>query len=178
MGERRVAGQRVVCHQRRHLFDRKPRRRVDSKRGASEADTHHHQPWLPLLSLLPRSPVPHLSLPCCLHTLDDAFTTLDYTPPPHPHTPAGGFDDGLEAGSSRYKSYVMWLGWCGLQAGWQWEKEPLRIPSTRGWGIVARKRWATDKEQDRECRTWALQEVNRVRQGGAFKVREKEGNDH
>ncbi|KAL1412527.1 tRNA(Ser) Um(44) 2'-O-methyltransferase [Vanrija albida] len=135
-------------------------------------------PWLPLLSLLPPTPVPHLSLPCCLHTLDDAFTTLDYAPPPHPHTPRGGFDDGLEAGSSRYKSYVMWLGWCGLQAGWMWEKEPLRIPSTRGWGIVARKRWATDKEQDRACRTWALQEVDRVRHGGAFKVREKEGNDH
>ncbi|TXT12970.1 hypothetical protein VHUM_01371 [Vanrija humicola] len=136
------------------------------------------QPWLPLLSLLPSKPVPHLSLPCCLHTLDDAFTTLEYTPPPHPHTPAGGFDDGLEAGSSRYKSYVMLLGWCGLQAGWLWEKEPLRIPSTRGWGIVARKRWTANKEQDRECRTWALQEVNRVRQGGAFKVREKEGKDH
>jgi hypothetical protein len=30
----------------------------------------------------------------------------------------------------------MWLGWCGLMCGWEWEKEPLRVPSTRGWGII------------------------------------------
>lgn len=122
--------------------------------------------------------MPYLSLPCCLHTLDEKFTTLEYKAPPHQHTPEGGFEAGLEAGSSRYKSYVMWLGWVGLQCGWKWEKESLRIPSTRGWGIVARSRWTTTAEEDRACREWALGEVNAVRERGAFKVRVKEGKDH
>jgi hypothetical protein len=30
----------------------------------------------------------------------------------------------------------MWLGWQGLMCGWDWEKEGLRVPSTRSWGIV------------------------------------------
>lgn len=92
----------------------------------------------------------------------------------------------------------MWLGYCGLLAGWRWEKESLRIPSTRGWAIVARRRWTGEtvsesaesesdgasvaatlkSEEDRACRAWALDEVNGVRSRGAFKVRVKEGKDH
>ena len=94
------------------------------------------KPWMPLLSLIPPTPVPHLSLPCCLHTLDGWFDRLHFSPPAHPHTPLGGFETGLEPGQSRYKAYLMWLGWCGLQCGWEWEKEGLRVPSTKGWGIV------------------------------------------
>ncbi|WVQ95775.1 hypothetical protein IAU59_002874 [Kwoniella sp. CBS 9459] len=135
-------------------------------------------PWLPLLSLIPSEPVPHLSLPCCLHNLDSAFDVLQYTAPDHPHTLEGGFENGLEPGVSRYKSYLMWLGYCGLKAGWQWEKEGLRVPSTKGWGIIARKRWTKGKEDDRECRIWALEQVNQVKARGAFKVREKEGKEH
>ncbi|KAK8849703.1 hypothetical protein IAR55_005038 [Kwoniella newhampshirensis] len=138
-------------------------------------------PWLPLLSVIPSKPVPHLSLPCCLHTLDSTFDSLEYTPPPHPHTPnpdQGGFEAGLEPGVSRYKSYLIWLGWCGLKCGWEWEKEGLRVPSTKGWGIIARKRWTTKEEDDRECRLWVLEEVNTVRRRGTFKVREKEGKEH
>ncbi|WVF68075.1 hypothetical protein IAT40_002838 [Kwoniella sp. CBS 6097] len=135
-------------------------------------------PWLPLLSLIPLQPIPHLSLPCCLHNLDAAFDMLQYTAPEHPHSPKGGFENGLEPGVSRYKSYLMWLGYCGLKAGWQWEKEGLRVPSTKGWGIVARKRWTTSADDDRECRIWALEQVNQVKARGAFKVREKEGKEH
>ncbi|WVW86884.1 hypothetical protein I302_108939 [Kwoniella bestiolae CBS 10118] len=134
-------------------------------------------PWLPLLSLLPSTPVPHLSLPCCFHALDSAFTILQFTAPDHPHTPKGGFENGLEPGVSRYQSYLVWLGWVGLKCGWEWEKEGLRVPSTKGWGIVARKRWTTSNE-DRECREWALEQVNEVRRNGMFKVREKEGKEH
>jgi tRNASer (uridine44-2'-O)-methyltransferase len=152
----------------------------------------NEQPGIPLLSLIPTQPVPFLSLPCCLHTLDGPFTSNVYNPPPHPHTPEGGFDKGLEDGASRYKAYLMWLGWCGLMSGWMWEKEPLRIPSTKGWGIVGefcmsqqeynltdtgRKRWAREGE-DRECREWALEHVKGVRERGVFKVREKEGRDN
>lgn len=72
----------------------------------------------------------------------------------------------------------MWLGWCGLQCGWEWEKESLRIPSTRGWGIVARKRWSKGQDDDRACRQWALDEVRGVRDRGEFKVRIKEGKEH
>lgn len=69
----------------------------------------------------------------------------------------------------------------------------MRVPSTRGWGIVGkyevprgedvadkigRNRWATTPEQVRECREWALEQVQQVRARGAFKVRVKEGKDH
>ena len=156
------------------------------------------QPWIPLLSLLPSTPSPYLSLPCCAHTLDAKFTKTVFNPPAHAHSPAGGFDDGLEPGASRYKAYTMWLGYTGLLCGWLWEKESLRIPSTRGWAIVARRRWTkgagevgadgenvngkygdTAKEvTDRACRAWALEQVNGVRARGAFAVRAKEGKDH
>lgn len=73
----------------------------------------------------------------------------------------------------------MWLGYQGLLAGWEWEKEGLRVPSTRGWGIVGRNRWTKgDGDGDKACREWALGLVNQVRARGAFKVREKEGKDH
>jgi tRNASer (uridine44-2'-O)-methyltransferase len=71
-----------------------------------------------------------------MHTLDASIDSLTFSAPPHAHTPPGGFEEGLESGQSRYKAYLMWLGWCGLMCGWEWEKEPLRVPSTRGWGIV------------------------------------------
>jgi tRNASer (uridine44-2'-O)-methyltransferase len=71
----------------------------------------------------------------------------------------------------------MWLGYCGLLCGWHWEKESLRIPSTRGWAIVARRRWATAAD-DRAAREWALGEVDGVRARGAFVVRMKEGKEH
>ncbi len=45
-----------------------------------------------------------------------------------------GLGKGLDPG--RYGSYLKWLGWVGIECGWKWEKEALRIPSTRGWGIV------------------------------------------
>ncbi|WWC73653.1 uncharacterized protein I206_107625 [Kwoniella pini CBS 10737] len=134
-------------------------------------------PWIPLLSLLPSIPVPYLSLPCCLHSLDSHFDILDFIAPEHPHSPKGGFENGLEPGISRYQSYLIWLGWFGLKCGWYWEKEGLRVPSTKGWGIVARKRWTTN-EENKECREWALEQVNEVKRKGAFKVREKEGKDH
>lgn len=94
------------------------------------------QPWIPLLSLIPPTPTPFLSLPCCTHTLDSTFTRAVFTPPPHPHSPPGGLDEGLEKGQSKYKAYLMYLGHQGLMCGWEWEKEGLRVPSTRGWGIV------------------------------------------
>lgn len=78
----------------------------------------------------------------------------------------------------------MWLGWLGLQAGWTWEKESLRVPSTKGWGIVGRHRWTEapgareDEAELRKCREWALEQVRAVRAKGAFKVREMEGKDH
>lgn len=98
------------------------------------------QPWLPLLSLIPKTPSPHLSLPCCLHTLNGLFTHQAFVPPQsHKHMPKGDFEEGLEKGESRYKAYLKWLGWTGLNCGWLWEKEPLRVPSTKSWGIIGQR---------------------------------------
>lgn len=68
--------------------------------------------------------------------LDAIFTRPTFVPPPHEHMPADGLDAGLEKGQSKYKAYLMYLGYQGLMCGWEWEKEGLRVPSTRGWGIV------------------------------------------
>jgi hypothetical protein len=90
-----------------------------------------------LLSLLLSKPVPYLSLPCCLHALNAPFTLTKFVPPfEHPFTPERGFGHGLDEGESRYKTYLMWLGWSGLMCGWKWEKEGMRVPSTKGWGII------------------------------------------
>lgn len=98
------------------------------------------QPWIPLLSLIPDTPIPFLSLPCCLHRLTGPFTLSVFRAPEHDAAPADGWDAGLETGESRYKAYLMWLGYQGLLAGWAWEKEVMRVPSTRGWAIVGQ--WA------------------------------------
>ncbi|KAJ9094412.1 hypothetical protein QFC21_005951 [Naganishia friedmannii] len=136
-------------------------------------------PWIPLLSLLPSTPVPYLSLPCCLHSLNAPFTLSKFVPPyEHPSAPVKGFAHGLDEGESRYKTYLMWLGWSGLMCGWRWEKEGMRVPSTKGWGIVGRSRWTTSSEEDASCREWAFDQVTQVRQTGGFLVREKEGNPH
>ncbi|KAG7558211.1 hypothetical protein FFLO_02864 [Filobasidium floriforme] len=134
-------------------------------------------PWLPLLSLIPKTPAPHLSLPCCLHTLNGLFTYNTFVPPQtHEHMPSGDFEEGLEKGDSRYKAYLKWLGWAGLNCGWLWEKEPLRVPSTKSWGIIARKRWTGGAAEDDACREYVLSLVDHVRHGDGFTVREKEGN--
>ena len=71
-----------------------------------------------------------------MHTLDATFDAMSFQSPDHPHGPKGGFEEGLEPGQSRYKAYLTWLGWCGLMCGWEWEREPLRVPTTKGWAIV------------------------------------------
>ena len=44
--------------------------------------------------------------------------------------------------------------------------------------MTARKRWTTSVEELRACREWALEQVQGVRDRGAFKVREREGKDN
>ncbi|WVN89921.1 uncharacterized protein L203_105151 [Cryptococcus depauperatus CBS 7841] len=114
-------------------------------------------PWLPLLSLIPQAPVPYLSLPCCLHNLDSPFSLLDFEPPSHPHAPVQGYDANLDEQKGLYKSYLIWLGWIGVNCGWDWKAERIR-GELKGWGIVARNRWPGAKD-DIECRIWALREV-------------------
>jgi tRNASer (uridine44-2'-O)-methyltransferase len=42
---------------------------------------------------------------------------------------------------------------------------------------AARKRWTSSEEELAECRRWALEQVQGVRDRGAFKIREREGKD-
>nr|ODN92317.1 hypothetical protein L204_05416 [Cryptococcus depauperatus CBS 7855] len=92
-------------------------------------------PWLPLLSLIPQAPVPYLSLPCCLHNLDSPFSVLDFEPPSHPHAPVQGYDANLDEQKGLYKSYIIWLGWIGVNCGWEWKAERIR-GELKSWGIV------------------------------------------
>lgn len=44
-------------------------------------------------------------------------------PSKHSALPGSRLEDGMEQGESRYKAYLMWLGWVGVMCGWEWEKE-------------------------------------------------------
>ncbi|KAK0538988.1 tRNA(Ser) Um(44) 2'-O-methyltransferase [Tilletia horrida] len=58
-----------------------------------------------------------------------------------PSSKSGGGD---KSGGSRNNAYLQYLSHLHLQAGWMIEKEALRIPSTKNWAIVGRRRvWET-----------------------------------
>ncbi|ODO08454.1 hypothetical protein L198_00184 [Cryptococcus wingfieldii CBS 7118] len=126
-------------------------------------------PWIPLFSLLPKTPIPFLSFPCCLHLFSPSamFTDCTYDPPVHPHSPQEWLPlvNGEQEKHGVYSSYVKWLGWVGLKAGWEWEVESVRGEGVKGYGIVGNRRWTESADQDDASRAWALEQVQSVRKG-------------
>ncbi|KAM3078700.1 tRNA(Ser) Um(44) 2'-O-methyltransferase [Clarireedia jacksonii] len=82
-------------------------------------------PWTPILATISRSPF--IMIPCCSHALSGARFRA---PPPK--------DAGTS--SSAYASLVSWVAELAKQAGWDVEKEMLRIPSTRNAALIGRRR--------------------------------------
>ncbi|KAL8290214.1 hypothetical protein RQP46_003153 [Phenoliferia psychrophenolica] len=122
-------------------------------------------PWLPLFA----ASVPganFLSIPCCLHELSGRFTKGEYTipaevlsalPPPPPSPPSDDAPspskiphpllipfyapspDSKEHGG-RYFAYQLYLAHLTLECGFVPEREALRIPSTKNFGMLGRTR--------------------------------------
>ncbi|KAL1712997.1 hypothetical protein EV715DRAFT_212611 [Schizophyllum commune] len=129
-------------------------------------------PWLPILATL-HAASGYLSIPCCAWAFDAKYQRSRWAPYPTPE----GFVDGLNLGgcgtvASGYSMYRVWLASLSLHCGWQVETEALRIPSTRNWAIVGRKRLAGKVEDGRAN---AARIVEEVRSRGSFMARRPEG---
>ncbi|OSD03617.1 DUF1613-domain-containing protein [Trametes coccinea BRFM310] len=133
-------------------------------------------PWTPVLATL-FSASGYLSIPCCAWAFDEKY---ERSRAPEYLIPDDSFVDSLNLGgdgsnASSYSRYRIWLASLSLHCGWQVECETLRIPSTRNWAIVGRKRVPGTEEELDQARTQALEIVNRVRERGLFKTRIPEG---
>ncbi|KDQ60435.1 hypothetical protein JAAARDRAFT_125782 [Jaapia argillacea MUCL 33604] len=150
-------------------------------------------PWVPVLSTLMDSSG-YISIPCCAWAFDERFTrgrgadeffeepsslqTKDARELQRPNEQSlSSFITSLSLGSegsssSSYSSYRIWLaglsGWCG----WVVECDNLRIPSTRNWAVVGRKKLPTPPEQTLER---AKSIILQTKERGLFRVRKPEG---
>ncbi|KAF6756478.1 DUF1613 domain-containing protein [Ephemerocybe angulata] len=128
-------------------------------------------PWVPVVATL-TSASGYISIPCCAWSFDAKFERSSTKGYPH----GEGFVESLSLGgdgsnASSYSMYRIWLASLSVHCGWKVESETLRIPSTRNWAIVGRKREG-DAE---EARANAQEIVDDVRNRGVFKSRKPEG---
>jgi tRNASer (uridine44-2'-O)-methyltransferase len=167
-------------------------------------------PWIPILATLLPDSAGYISIPCCAWAFDERWTRA-YKPYPLPHALSTAvaeqhdnnraevdhqsdneskdgqamFVEGLHMGgqstSTSYAQYRIWLASLASYLGWQVEVENLRIPSTRNWTIVGRKRLDLEDAQDQGLGLW-MQRAAKIIEGimdrGMFKVRLPEGKDH
>lgn len=129
-------------------------------------------PWIPLFAALTPDAA-WLNIPCCLHALAGRFETMTYSipapyldslpeppspPPPSERTPSIDTHPLLYpfyqpspsnlTESSRYNAYQLFLAHLSLRCGFLPEREALRIPSTKNYGLVGRKRlWDLDEDR-------------------------------
>lgn len=117
-------------------------------------------PWLPLFAAsVPNSAF--LSIPCCLHSLSGRFTHSEYIIPPEflaalpptPSTPLKNahpllipfYAPAPNEQGGRYLAYQLYLAHLALLCGFVPEREALRIPSTKNFGMLGRTRvWGAE----------------------------------
>ncbi|KAI0305739.1 hypothetical protein B0F90DRAFT_1624965 [Multifurca ochricompacta] len=130
-------------------------------------------PWVPLLATRVRASG-YLSIPCCAWGLDARFDRARDVPLCAVDTEAlnlgGGNESGDGVGSS-YALYRVWLASLSVHCGWAVEVEVLRIPSTRNWAIVGRKRVYPSEVASRNVEEL----IEGVRKRGQFQTRYPEG---
>ncbi|TFK47629.1 DUF1613 domain-containing protein [Heliocybe sulcata] len=132
-------------------------------------------PWVPVLSAL-HDASGYLSIPCCAWAFDERFTRAKSRDAlfPVPQSDSewvenlGLGGDGNYA--SAYSAYRIWIAALSEWCGWEVECDALRIPSTRNWAIVGRRR--VDIPGGRENAEKIIEEV---RARGLFKTRRPEG---
>ncbi|KAJ7594937.1 hypothetical protein C8J56DRAFT_1123563 [Mycena floridula] len=140
-------------------------------------------PWVPLLSTM-HGASGYLSIPCCSWTFDERYER-SMKPFPFPGSDEEFFESlNLGAGShaSSYSKYRVWLASLSLHCGWKVETETLRIPSTRNWAIVGRKKTfppdsqaASADEAAAEVSQNVQNILRSVAERGVFKTRKPEG---
>ncbi|KAJ7688667.1 hypothetical protein B0H17DRAFT_1202760 [Mycena rosella] len=122
---------------------------------------------------LPQHPVLRVGVRCALRAREAGYV------------PARGDDDagGLAAlvetlnlgadngNTSGYAQYRIWLARLSRHCGWEVECEVLRIPSTRNWAIVGRRR--TRSQEEAQANVDAI--LQGVQDRGIFKARTPEG---
>jgi len=133
-------------------------------------------PWVPLLATRSHASG-YLSIPCCAWTLDARFDRARDVPLCTVDAATlnlGAGEDGEGeggSGSSSYALYRVWLAALSVHCGWTVEVEVLRIPSTRNWAIVGRKRVGS-----LDAASHNIEElIESVRKRGQFKTRRPEG---
>ncbi|KAH9176343.1 DUF1613-domain-containing protein [Lactarius sanguifluus] len=127
-------------------------------------------PWVPLLATRVRASG-YLSIPCCAWGLDARFDRARDVPRCDVDAETLNLGAGGEGVWSSYALYRAWLAWLSMHCGWAVEVEMLRIPSTRNWAIVGRKRVGSSEEADDNVEEL----IEGVRKRGQFKTRRPEG---
>jgi len=130
-------------------------------------------PWVPVLASLHRASG-YLSIPCCSWSFDSKFERSSTPRFPIPD-PADKFLDSLNLGGdgsnkSSYSMYRIWLAGLSLYCGWKVECETLRIPSTRNWAIIGRRRLEGGEASEN-----VMKIIEGVKNRGFFKTRKPEG---
>lgn len=147
-------------------------------------------PWVPVLSTV-MSASGFLNIPCCAWGFDERWVRgVSHYPITSDHDVADGtlpeaFLSQLNLGdtgsyASSYSQYRIWLASLTLHCGWEVETEALRIPSTRNWSIVGRKRRrppqsSAEMDNDTASRSNAQGIINAAKDRGLFKPRKPEG---
>jgi tRNASer (uridine44-2'-O)-methyltransferase len=116
--------------------------------------------WIPLLAHAVPECYGFVNIPCCLFQLDSQhFNNSKYTFTEEDLARLLGrgresstfayawkeFDrgpprQGVAVSTTRNVTYLKYLSHLHLQAGWHLEKEALRIPSTKNWALIGRRR--------------------------------------
>ncbi|KAF7325654.1 DUF1613-domain-containing protein [Mycena kentingensis (nom. inval.)] len=127
-------------------------------------------PWTPLLATLTNASG-FVNIPCCAFTLEAKYQRDKHAFALDPPLDMGVLNLGADTGiASGYARYRIWLAELCRYCGWTIECEVLRIPSTRNWAIVARKRDGGEDD--------ARALLEGVRERGVFKARKAEGKAH
>ncbi|KAG5640602.1 hypothetical protein DXG03_007952 [Asterophora parasitica] len=135
-------------------------------------------PWVPVFSTL-HSASGYLSIPCCAWSFDTKYERSSTAMFPIPGE-GSEFADTLNLGGdggngSSYSMYRIWLASLSLYCGWEVECETLRIPSTRNWAIVGRRR---NKDAPAEQPEENVQRImQNVAERDIFKARKPEGKE-
>ncbi|KAF8274494.1 hypothetical protein EI94DRAFT_1675134 [Lactarius quietus] len=127
-------------------------------------------PWVPLLATRVRASG-YLSIPCCAWGLDARFDRARDVPCCDVDAETLNLGGAGEGAGSSYALYRVWLASLSVHCGWTVEVEVLRIPSTRNWAIVGRKRVGSSEAADDNVEEL----IEGVRKRGQFKTRHPEG---
>ncbi|KAJ7632477.1 hypothetical protein FB45DRAFT_831644 [Roridomyces roridus] len=137
-------------------------------------------PWTPLLATRAQASG-FLSIPCCAWAFDAKFERSARAKGGASLVPSG--DDtalaatlnlGADGITSGYAQYRIWLARLTEYCGWEIECEVLRIPSTRNWALVGRRRVGSDEEAQQNIATI----LHSIEERGVFKARTPEGKAH